>query len=122
MMERPSSLNDSFAAGFDADTRNIDDSEQHDNSIRSFGAAVTGAVPHFVEEVDDRPTMGEFFREVMNNGGTHGDVACFKMVVFLVLILSAFVIGNAAFVLTTQEVHNDYQTEVSFHVCYSLRA
>ena len=55
--------------------------------------------------------IGEFFQLTMNNGVQDG-VACFKLLVLGMLLLAALVIGNAAFVFTTGDILDDYQSEV----------
>ena len=59
----------------------------------------------------EKVTKVEFFQRVMNQGA--GDnVACFKLIVILILILAALVIGNAAFVFTSSEIYDDFTNEV----------
>ena len=58
--------------------------------------------------------MGEFFQLTMNNGVQDG-VICFKLLVIGMLVIAALVIGNAAFVFTTGEILEDYQSEVRCH-------
>jgi hypothetical protein len=57
-------------------------------------------------------TVVDFFHAVMNNGAAD-NVICFKMIVFLILLMSALIIGNAAFIFTTEDINTDFLTEVS---------
>eukprot|EP00339_Tiarina_fusa_P017950 CAMPEP_0117077830 /NCGR_PEP_ID=MMETSP0472-20121206/54864_1 /TAXON_ID=693140 ORGANISM="Tiarina fusus, Strain LIS" /NCGR_SAMPLE_ID=MMETSP0472 /ASSEMBLY_ACC=CAM_ASM_000603 /LENGTH=388 /DNA_ID=CAMNT_0004804299 /DNA_START=245 /DNA_END=1407 /DNA_ORIENTATION=+ len=89
------------------------DINNHNNSSRNSNKDA------FYDDEDDVPypehvpkdvSMGDFFHTVMNNGA--GDnVICFKMIVFLILIMAALIIGNAAFIFTTEEINTDFLTE-----------
>ena len=68
--------------------------------------------PSDIEGDEEGMTMGMFFKKVMNNGA-EDNVACYKLIVMLILVLAAFLIGNAAYVFTTREVNDDYEREVS---------
>ena len=56
-------------------------------------------------------SMGEFFQVTLNNGAGDG-VVCLKLLVLGTLLLASLLIGNAAFVFTTEEVVETYKEEV----------
>ena len=95
------------------ETKSADDS----NSIRSFRSTATDDFPLEICEDSNNPTMDEFFQKVINNGAAD-NVACFKLVVMLILFLAALIIGNAAFVFTSQEINDKYANEVSYCPCW----
>jgi hypothetical protein len=90
-------------------TKSTDDSD----SIRSFRSTATDDFPLEIFEDSNIPTMGEIFQKAMNNGAAD-NVACFKLIVMLILFLAALIIGNAAFVFTSQEINDKYAKEVRY--------
>jgi hypothetical protein len=73
----------------------------------------------YPDKLTNDVSIGAFFQSVMNNGASD-NVLCFKMIVFLILIMSALIIGNAASIFTTEELNADYVHEVSCHTIYSM--